>query len=75
MIFDLFIYVFFFGHFYARLSCLAKSAVLFSTRVFPSGNPTLTHGGIRVPTLGRFIFSSIHHQALVRYSYHSHMLI
>ena len=34
----------------ALFSCLAMIAVLFSTRVFPSGNPTLMLRGLRVPT-------------------------
>ena len=34
----------------ALFSCLAKIAVLFSTRVFLSVNPTFILGGLRVPT-------------------------
>ena len=33
----------------ARLSCLAESALLFSTRVSPSRDPNLVLGGLRVP--------------------------
>ena len=66
--FNLFRSIFFMWHFYARLCCLAKSAALFSTWVFPSWNPTLTHRGLRVPTLGRFLWVAIHHQELVPHS-------
>ena len=34
---------------------------MFSARVFPSGNPTLILGGLRVPTHERFIELHFHH--------------
>ena len=49
---------------YARFSCLAKSVVLFSTRLFSSGNTTLILGGLRVPTRERFNENHFHYLAL-----------
>ena len=50
-------------------SCLVETAVLFSTRVFLSGNPTFILGGLRVPTkeIGLYI-STFQHQAKLHIS-------
>ena len=54
----------------ALFSCLAKIAVLFSTRVFLSGNPTFILGGIQVPTQENYLgyISTFQHKAKLQIS-------